>query len=80
MFLAAYAIDDAPGLLAGEDCRAGVAGLDRRIPENLVSIECPWHLFLTGFDLLQADHIGLFGLEVIHEPLAEDRADAVHIP
>ena len=80
MFLTAYAVDDALGLLAGENCRAGVAGFDGGIPEDLVSIECLRHLFLTRFDFLQADHIRLFSLQIIHEPLAEDRANAVHIP
>ena len=80
VLLATYAIDDGRWLFSCENRRAGVAGLDRRIPENLVSIECLRHLLLTGFDLLEADHIRSLGIQVIHEPLAEYRANAVDIP
>ena len=80
MLLAAYAIDDGRWLFPCENRRAGVAGLDRRVPENFVSIECLRHLLLTGFNLLEAYHIRFLSIQVIHEPLAEYRANAVDIP
>ena len=80
VFLAAYAIYYGQRLLARENRRAGVAGLDGRIPVNIISVECPGHLFLSGFDLLQADHIRLLCIEIIHESLAEYRANAVDVP
>ena len=71
MFLAADAIYNRLRLFARENRCAGIAGFDGRIPVNLIPVERPGHLFLSGFDLLQADHIRLLGLEIIYEPLAE---------
>ena len=61
----ANAVGDGEWFFAREDRRAGVAGLEGRIPKNLIAIEAVGYLLRAGFGFLKADDIRCLRFEIL---------------
>ena len=70
------------GFLLGERGSAGIAGFFRGVPMRREAARPGdlGDLLGFGFDFLQAEHIGLFGVPKFEEALAENRAEAIDVP
>ena len=76
----AYAVCDAQRMLAGVDCRSGVALLLGVVPVGLIAQEFQVQLPGLQLSLLQAYEVSVKGLEDVREALPGYGAEAVHVP
>src|ERR1700730_8202828 len=74
-------VDDGDRLLLGKNGRSRIALFGRRVPVLAVARQIDFNLPAFSLGLLETQDIGLMFLEERQEqPLAMDRANAVHIP